>query len=235
MIHLVGGSLGFSMLKQVNHFSLSLLLDFSSANFIQYQTLRKMSNLRLPAVVHFVSDGKPWKVIAMEYLNVSIPFSTLSELKKQEYVHIFWRIEFFKATGDAPPVVSSFGPEVDEIFQNILSQHQKESPSGKKIKQENKQNFIEKLEILYERNRQSNEEEAKSDKVKGKMKPEVEKKQKTRRSEKQKHIEEEEAEEPSRSSRRQGKRRKENRVNERENKESAMRGKKERKRRREEL
>lgn len=33
----------------------------------EYNTLRKMSNLRLPAVVHFVSDGKPWVILALEY------------------------------------------------------------------------------------------------------------------------------------------------------------------------
>ena len=26
-----------------------------------------MSNMRLPAVIHFVSDGKPWVILALEY------------------------------------------------------------------------------------------------------------------------------------------------------------------------
>mmetsp|Transcript_11732 Transcript_11732/g.17770 ORF Transcript_11732/g.17770 Transcript_11732/m.17770 type:complete len:440 (+) Transcript_11732:122-1441(+) len=92
------------------------IFNVEAANFVQYQTLRRMSGLRLPAVAHFVSDGKPWKVVAMEYLNISIPDHTQAELKKQEFVHVFWRLEFFKATGDTPPATSSFGPEVDKLF-----------------------------------------------------------------------------------------------------------------------
>lgn len=109
-----------------------------------------MSNLRLPAVVHFVSDGKPWKIIAMEYLNLSIPSTTLVELKKQEYVHVFWRIEFFKATGDVPPLRSSFGDEADQLFQSLLK-NVKEKKHTKK--------FIEKLDIFYNRNKKYQEEE----------------------------------------------------------------------------
>lgn len=109
-----------------------------------------MSNLRLPAVVHFVSDGKPWKIIAMEYLNLSIPSTTLIELKKQEYVHLFWRIKYFKATGDQPPQRSLFGEEADQLFQSILHHvHNKRQNT----------NYLEKLDILYDRNKKYQEEE----------------------------------------------------------------------------
>jgi lipopolysaccharide biosynthesis glycosyltransferase len=165
-----------------------------------------MSNLRLPAVVHFVSDGKPWKVIAMEYLNISIPPSTVSELKKQEYVHVFWRIQFFKATGDVPPLQSFFGSEVDEIMRNLISQSPKENT---KKKQENKQSFIEKLDILFERNKKYEEKEKSNDPLVREQPEEDERetatKQKTKRRGRQ--DEEEEREKPRKSTRRQAKKR----------------------------
>ncbi|CAE7646431.1 GYG1, partial [Symbiodinium microadriaticum] len=89
---------------------------YTAVHFAQYQTLRKMSGLRLPAMGHFVSDGKPWKVVAMEYMKVAIPPETQTELMKQKFLHVYWRLEFFKASGDAPPAVSFFGAEVDTLF-----------------------------------------------------------------------------------------------------------------------
>jgi lipopolysaccharide biosynthesis glycosyltransferase len=118
-----------------------------------------MSNLRLPAVVHFVSDGKPWKIIAMEYLNLTIPSTTLIELKKQEYVHIFWRIEFFKATGDIPPQRSSFGEQADELFRSLLENMSVGGKSKDQGKKGKRKNYIEKLDIFFEKNQRYQEED----------------------------------------------------------------------------
>lgn len=111
-----------------------------------------MSNLRLPAVVHFVSDGKPWKILAMEYLNMTIPQHTLIELKKQEYVHVYWRLEYFKATGDIPPEKTFFGGEADEVFKPFFKNNdQINNSKNKKNKKSSSTNFIEKLEIIFQK------------------------------------------------------------------------------------
>lgn len=123
-----------------------------------------MSNLRLPAVVHFVSDGKPWKIIAMEYMNLTIPPATLTELKKQEYVHIFWRIEFFKATGDIPPQRSSFGEETDKIFQSLLDNMSKAGGGKQHGGKGKKANYIQQLDIFYEKNQRYQEVERQREK-----------------------------------------------------------------------
>lgn len=39
------------------------IFNVNAASFEKYNTLRKMSGLRLPSVIHFVSDGKPWVVL----------------------------------------------------------------------------------------------------------------------------------------------------------------------------
>lgn len=92
------------------------MFNVEAANFAQYQTLRKMSGQRLPAVAHFVSDGKPWKVIAMEYLGMDISPETRTELMKQKFLHLYWRLCFFKASKDTPPSKSFFGEDADALF-----------------------------------------------------------------------------------------------------------------------
>ncbi len=69
-----------------------------------------MGGHRVPAVVHFVSDGKPWKVLMFEYLNMDDPSQnqtisthSMSEIGKQAEPHLLWRSAFFRATGDVPP------------------------------------------------------------------------------------------------------------------------------------
>ena len=72
----------------------------------EYNTLRKMSNLRLPAVVHFVSDGKPWVILALEYqgtviLNPKLKFVivkivTLSDIHFSVFpIRIFLALFFY--------------------------------------------------------------------------------------------------------------------------------------------
>lgn len=52
----------------------------------------------------------------MEYMKLQIPPDTHAELLKQKFLHVYWRLEFFKASGDSPPPVSFFGPEVDALL-----------------------------------------------------------------------------------------------------------------------
>ena len=73
-----------------------------------YHTFRKMSGQPPPAVIHFVSDGKPWKILANDYLQGTIADSMKTELLKQAETHLLWRRAFFRATGDAPPPISVF-------------------------------------------------------------------------------------------------------------------------------
>jgi hypothetical protein len=52
----------------------------------------------------------------MEYLGMDIPPETRSELMKQKFLHLYWRLCFFKASKDAPPQRSFFGEEADALF-----------------------------------------------------------------------------------------------------------------------
>lgn len=83
------------------------LFNVEVANFGEYHTLRQMSGLRLPSVIHFVSDGKPWKVLAMDYVSQFAP-ETKQQLFKQAMAHLLWRRAYFTATGESPPVNSVF-------------------------------------------------------------------------------------------------------------------------------
>lgn len=52
-----------------------------------------MGSQREPAVIHFVSDGKPWTVLLYEYVENGydiIPVGTRDELRRQAYVHLLW-------------------------------------------------------------------------------------------------------------------------------------------------
>jgi len=69
-----------------------------------------MNQKRLPSVIHFVSDGKPWVVLMYEYqpsLQPQVDPSTFRMLGKQAVAHLLWRAAFFKATG-TPPSDNSF-------------------------------------------------------------------------------------------------------------------------------
>jgi lipopolysaccharide biosynthesis glycosyltransferase len=86
------------------------MYNVAAAYYDQYKTLRLMSGLPTPKAIHFVSDGKPWVVLAMDYMNSdSIAPETVQKLKSQAFSHLYWRMCFFKATGDAPPVTSVIG------------------------------------------------------------------------------------------------------------------------------
>ena len=41
------------------------LFNVEVVHYKQYETLQQMSSRPPPAVIHFVSDGKPWTVLAM--------------------------------------------------------------------------------------------------------------------------------------------------------------------------
>jgi hypothetical protein len=82
------------------------LFNVQAAYYSQYKTLRNMNNLRLPAVIHFVSDGKPWKVLMYEYVpnsHLQVDAGTLKDVGKQAECHLLWQHAFFRATGDRAP------------------------------------------------------------------------------------------------------------------------------------
>jgi glycogenin glucosyltransferase len=54
------------------------LFNVQAAYYSQYKTLRLMNSLRTPSVIHFVSDGKPWKVIIESIWCVDINVQCLS-------------------------------------------------------------------------------------------------------------------------------------------------------------
>lgn len=73
------------------------IYNVQAAYYDQYKTLREMNGLRVPSVIHFVSDGKPWKVLAFEYIKGARPQEeTLRDLGKQAQAHLLWRAAFFK-------------------------------------------------------------------------------------------------------------------------------------------
>eukprot|EP01041_Mallomonas_annulata_P008312 gene8312-17110_t len=83
------------------------LFNVEAANFAEYNTLRQMSGLRLPSVIHFVSDGKPWKVLSMDYTG-QFADETKHMLMKQAITHLLWRQAYFRCTGEQQPRISVF-------------------------------------------------------------------------------------------------------------------------------
>lgn len=79
------------------------LFNVQAAYYMQYKTLRVMTGDRTPSVIHFVSDGKPWKVLMYEYAKgVQLPDSTMKDIGKQAECHLLWRQAFFRATSERP-------------------------------------------------------------------------------------------------------------------------------------
>ena len=82
------------------------IYNVGAAYYEKYKTLQKMSKLQVPLVVHFVSEGKPWAVLAYEYfkgnLKEAISPEVFRDLGKQAEVHLLWREKFFKQTGQTP-------------------------------------------------------------------------------------------------------------------------------------
>lgn len=81
------------------------LFNVEVVQYNEYKTLRAMNQKRLPSVIHFVSDGKPWVVLMYEYhhsLQPHVDPSTFRMLGKQAVAHLLWRVAFFKAAGTTP-------------------------------------------------------------------------------------------------------------------------------------
>lgn len=80
------------------------IFNVQAANYDDYNTLRKMTGDRLPQVIHFVSDGKPWKVLTWEYVPnpQDINPSMLVPVGKQATPHMLWRNAYFRANGMQP-------------------------------------------------------------------------------------------------------------------------------------
>lgn len=110
------------------------IFNVEVANFGEYHTLRQMSGLRLPSVIHFVSDGKPWKVLAMDYVSQFAP-ETKQQLFKQAMAHLLWRRAYFTASGESPPVNSVFDELTNpEKVSSSASQPPKPAVTGQKKK-----------------------------------------------------------------------------------------------------
>lgn len=81
------------------------LFNVEVVQYNEYKTLRLMNNLRVPSVIHFVSDGKPWTVLLYEYqldMQQYIDVGTKKMLGKQAIAHMQWRDAFFRASGGTP-------------------------------------------------------------------------------------------------------------------------------------
>ena len=74
------------------------MFNVQAAHYENYKTLRKMSGLREPTLIHFVSDGKPWRVLAMDYQNIPFSQENIAKLAGQREAHLLWRAAFFKGT-----------------------------------------------------------------------------------------------------------------------------------------
>ena len=85
------------------------IFNVQAAHYETYKTLRMMSGLREPAIIHFVSDGKPWRVLAMDYQNIPFTIENKMKLAQQRVAHLLWREAFFSGTQEknvAPPANS---------------------------------------------------------------------------------------------------------------------------------
>jgi lipopolysaccharide biosynthesis glycosyltransferase len=85
------------------------IFNVQAAHYETFKTLRQMSNLREPAIVHFVSDGKPWRVLAMDYQQIPFSEENVRKLSEQRVPHLLWRQAFFSGTKEknvAPPAQS---------------------------------------------------------------------------------------------------------------------------------
>jgi lipopolysaccharide biosynthesis glycosyltransferase len=78
------------------------LFNVEAAYYEKYQTMRKISEQRGPAVIHFVSDAKPWQVLAYEYHPIEtarefVNDDSMTKLGGQIHAHMLWRRAYFKA------------------------------------------------------------------------------------------------------------------------------------------
>ena len=121
---------------------LPFIFNVNAANYAQYNTLRKMQGLRLPSIVHFVSDGKPWVVLLYEYVENGgrlITGNSRMELAKQGMLHIAWRKAYFEATNEKNPRYKVLldvmqGTEEEEIKKEKVTKEKKAKDVGYKKK-----------------------------------------------------------------------------------------------------
>lgn len=82
------------------------IYNVGAGYYDKYKTYQIMSKLPTPLVVHFVSEGKPWKVLSYEYyqgnLKQVMTVDVFRDLGRQAEVHLIWREKFFKQTGQTP-------------------------------------------------------------------------------------------------------------------------------------
>jgi len=83
------------------------LVNVGAVHYTAYRSLQEGSGKRLPCVVHFDGDGKPWTVLLFEYLSAAeqaqIPMETKGKLAAMALPHILWRRAYFRAIGQAEP------------------------------------------------------------------------------------------------------------------------------------
>lgn len=81
---------------------LPLAYNVDAAQFTNYQT-RRTRDQSPPTVIHFMSDSKPWHVLAYEYHSYDeareyVPENAFLHLGDQAGAHLMWRRNYFEAT-----------------------------------------------------------------------------------------------------------------------------------------
>jgi len=83
------------------------LVNVGAAHYTTYRALQEGSGKRLPCVVHFDGDGKPWTVLLFEYLSpaeqAQIPAETRGRLAAMALPHMLWRRAYFRAIEQTEP------------------------------------------------------------------------------------------------------------------------------------
>jgi lipopolysaccharide biosynthesis glycosyltransferase len=66
-----------------------------------YDAMRKLNQRQGPAVIHFMSETKPWTTLGYEYIddydNI-MPSKIRNDLYSQARTHLLWRQTFYRAT-----------------------------------------------------------------------------------------------------------------------------------------
>ena len=109
------------------------IFNVEVAHYQDYYTFRKMQGQRLPAVLHFVGDGKPWHVLAYEYhpwekSRAYISQDMMIKLGQQAAPHMMWRKAYFSAlegVEGAPP-----NPGNDVLARAVAAVHGRASSAA---------------------------------------------------------------------------------------------------------
>ncbi len=107
------------------------IFNVPAAHFEKYRTLRLMSRLRPPAVIHFVSDAKPWTVLMFEYYSrdqLPINERTAEDIKGQASTHVQWRQAYFRAIRDPNPRMQLLADIVEGTFKTSNGKKQVADP-----------------------------------------------------------------------------------------------------------